>query len=192
MPNRSPVAPIVLALLLLGPLQGRAQPVPGATPPRSAPPAVAPPGSEAVGTPVLSGKEKDVLERIRKLKEPRWRAFGACRYDWGAWRLSEGEVRTTVVECGNPPLMGSVAVHCGTLRVTRRGDDGAWLPWRLPLAVGEAPASGGEDLMVASLCANVRPAPPPVRVAPRAAAPTTPPSPVTPGARGTKPKPKVP
>lgn len=146
---------------------------------QSAPGGSAQPGG-AAGTaaegeePGISGREKQLLERIRRMKAPRWRTFGACRYDWGAWRLSEGGVRLTEVECGTPPVRGTVAVHCETLRVTRRGDDGSWKAWRLPLAAEESTAMGGEDVMVATLCANLAPAP---AAAPPTRPPTTPPSP---------------
>lgn len=140
---------------------------------QSAPGAV--PGT-AGGDSEISPKEKELLERIRRMKAPRWRSFGVCRYDWSAWRLSEGGVRSTDVECGTPPVKGTVAVHCDTLRVTRRAEDGSWKPWRLPLSMDESAEMGGEDVMVASLCANLRPVPatsrPPAR-------PTTPPSPAT-------------
>jgi hypothetical protein len=130
----------------------------------------------------MSPKEQEVLERIRQLKTPRWRSFGVCRYDWGAWRLSEGGVRFTAVECGDPPLKGSVAVHCDTLRINRRSTDGAWESWRLPQTAEESRLNGGEDLMVASLCANLRPSPPSARTAPSSAPPSLakPPPPATP------------
>ncbi|MCP9804412.1 hypothetical protein KBY75_12630 [Cyanobium sp. T1G-Tous] len=34
-----------------------------------------------------STKEQAILDKIRQLKAPRWKNFGSCRYDWGAWRL---------------------------------------------------------------------------------------------------------
>lgn len=106
-------------------------------------------------TPALGNKEKQVLERIRQLKVPRWRSYGVCRYDWSAWRLSGGGVRVTASECGDPAMASSVGVHCDTLRITRRQGEGAWEAWRLPYALDESSKSGGEDLMVAALCANV-------------------------------------
>jgi len=131
-----------------------------------------------------SSKEKELLERIRKLKAPRWRSFGPCRYDWSAWRLSEGDVRSTAVECGEPPVQASVAVHCPSLKLTRRTGSGAWEDWRLPLSADESKTIGGEDRMIASLCANAKPA--------TGAATVTPPK--TPPAAGgpAKPKPKGP
>lgn len=96
-----------------------------------------------------------MLERIRQLKAPRWRSFGACRYDWSGWRLSEAGVRATASECGEPAVASGIAVHCESLRVARRNGEGPWEPWRLPLANEESKSLGGEDRMVASLCANV-------------------------------------
>lgn len=127
---------------------------PGAAPASSAPAGSTPAGS----TPVVNAREQQLLERIRQLKSPRWRTYGACRYDWGAWRLAEGNVRTTDAECGSDNARALVAVHCETLQVSRREGESGWSPWRLPLSVSESKASGGEDLMVAALCANIRPA----------------------------------
>lgn len=126
----------------------------GAAPASSAPAGSTPAGS----TPAVNAREQQLLERIRQLKSPRWRTYGACRYDWGAWRLAEGNVRTTDAECGPDNARALVAVHCETLQVSRREGESGWSPWRLPLSASESKASGGEDLMVAALCANIRPA----------------------------------
>jgi len=125
----------------------------------------------------LSAKEKELLERIRKLKAPRWRSFGPCRYDWNAWRLSEGAVRSTSVECGDPPVLGSVAVHCASLKLNRRTGTEAWQGWRLPLSIEESKTNGGEDRMAATLCANAQPIP---GAAGTTASPRTPPAVVEP------------
>jgi len=182
--------PLLLLLPLLLPGTGAAAPVPAppATPPAGglAPvPAIAPGGTPGT-TPPPSSKEQQVLERIRQMKTPRWRSFGVCRYDWGGWRMSEAGVRATASECGEPPATSSVAVHCDTLRVARRIGEAPWEPWRLPLSAEESKTLGGEDRMVASLCANVAPSAPaapaagsksgqtrPLKVPP----PATPPSP---------------
>lgn len=105
----------------------------------------------------LTSKEREVLERINRMKATPWRTFGACKYNWGSWKLSEGGVRYTAVECGTPAVGASVAVHCDTLKVNRRVGDEAWGTWRLPRSVAESSQQGGEDLMVAALCANVAP-----------------------------------
>ncbi len=126
-------------------------------------PAVRP--SDASGKPATAGgsqtsaKEQVLLERIRQLKTPRWKSFGSCRYDWSAWRVAEGGVRTTTSICGAPEITSKVAVHCDTLRVSHQGAQGAWGEWRLPLSQDESKSQGGEDLMVANLCANAKPIP---------------------------------
>ena len=112
----------------------------------------------------LTPREEQVLKRIQELKGSGWRRFGACRYEWGSWRLSGGGVRVTLAECGDPPARNGVAVHCETLKVARRSGENSWEAWRLPLSTKESPELGGEDLMVASLCANL--------AAPAKAAPT--------------------
>ncbi len=133
----------------------------GATP--VATPAVSP--SDANGKPAAAGggqtsaKEQVLLDKIRQLKAPRWKSFGSCRYDWSAWRVAEGGVRTTTSICGAPEVTSKVAVHCETLRVSHQGAQGAWGEWRLPLSQEESKSQGGEDLMVAHLCANAKPIP---------------------------------
>ena len=137
---------------------------PATSSPATAAPATAAPASTAPSTaaPNASGanaREQQLLERIRQLKAPRWRSYGVCRYDWSTWRLTEGGVRTAEVECGPDNSRASVAVHCDTLQVSRREGEAAWSPWRLPLAGAESKTTGGEDLMVAALCANVQSSP---------------------------------
>lgn len=147
-----------LALLAAASLPGWGQAEPTASPgPGAAPPATD--SSAPRATPAPTARELLLLERIRQLKSPRWRSYGACRYDWSNWRLAEGAVRTTDVECGPENNRAVAAVHCDTLQVSRREADGPWSPWRLPLTSAESKASGGEDQMVAALCANLRPAP---------------------------------
>ena len=106
-----------------------------------------------------SAKEQALLDRIRQLKAPRWKSFGNCRYDWSAWRVADGGVRTTISICGSPELTSKVAVHCETLRVSHQSSQGTWGEWRLPLSKEESSSEGGEDLMVANLCANAKPIP---------------------------------
>lgn len=130
-------------------------------------PEAAPQGSASSGDSGLSEKEKALLQKISALKAPRWRTFGACRYDWAGWKLMPDGVRTTSVQCG-PEMAAttagsaptaSVAVHCDTLKLSVRSGDQAWSSWRLPYAASESKERGGEDLMVASLCANAKPIP---------------------------------
>lgn len=155
---------MVLALLGASALPGRAQPAPDQTPPTQQ----AEPNQQASP----NQKEQQLLERIRQLKAPRWRSYGVCRYDWSAWRLTDGGVRTTDAECGADNSRAVVAVHCDTLQVSRREGEGAWSAWRLPLAAAESKTSGGEDLMVAALCANIKPSAAPT------ASPTAAPAPM--------------
>ena len=170
------VCPVALALAALGgsslPASGQPAAAPTASPSASPSPApaagaVSPAGTAspagnanpaANGTPATNAKEQQLLERIRQLKAPRWRSYGVCRYDWSTWRLTDGGVRTTDAECGTDNARAVVAVHCDTLQVSRREGEGAWSPWRLPLSAAESKTTGGEDLMVAALCANIKPA----------------------------------
>lgn len=130
----------------------------------AAAPTTTAPAADATG---LSEKEKALLQRINALKAPRWRPFGACRYDWAGWKLMADGVRTTAVQCGPETAANtsagmpasSVAVHCDTLKLSVRSGDQAWSSWRLPYAASESKERGGEDLMVASLCANAKPIP---------------------------------
>ena len=108
----------------------------------------------------ISGKEQQLLDRIRQMKVPRWRSYGLCRYDWSSWRLMDGAVRTTDVECGQDNVKAKVAVHCETLQVSRQEGEASWSAWRLPYGTNESKSSGGEDRMVASLCANIQPGAP--------------------------------
>jgi hypothetical protein len=130
-------------------------------------PEAAPPSEASAASPGLNEKEKALLQRINALKTPRWRPFGACRYDWSGWKLMADGVRTTGVQCGPETAAtpdaaaptASVAVHCDTLKLSVRSGDQAWSSWRLPYAASESKERGGEDLMVASLCANAKPIP---------------------------------
>ena len=145
--------------------------------------AIAPPAASG-----LSDKEKALLQKINALKAPRWRPFGACNYDWSAWKLMAAGVRTTSVQCGGTTTAGnsaepaatsntaSVAVHCDTLKLSIRNGDQAWSAWRLPYSVAESTERGGEDLMVVALCANAKPIPTPQPATPPAVPPTTKPA----------------
>jgi len=140
------------------------------------PSGVAPAGTASPNQ--TSAKEQVLLDKIRQLKAPRWKSFGSCRYDWTAWRISDGGVRTTTSICGSPELTSKVAVHCDTLRVSHQSSQGTWGEWRLPLSQEESKSEGGEDLMVANLCANAKPIPTPP--ATPAATPTGTPKPSSP------------
>jgi hypothetical protein len=148
----------------------------------AAAPTTTAPAVDATG---LSEKEKALLQRINALKAPRWRPFGACRYDWAGWKLMADGVRTTAVQCGPETAANtsagmpasSVAVHCDTLKLSVRTGDQAWSSWRLPYAASESKERGGEDLMVASLCANAKPIPKPQPAPPPAVNPAAKPNP---------------
>ncbi len=161
---------------------------PGQAKPEAPQPAlpVQPPGSVQPDA-ARNASEKELLDKIRQLKMPQWRSFGVCRYGWTSWRVTDKGVRTTSFECGTPAITGSIGVHCPTLRVSRRIGDGDWEAWRLPLSIEESPSNGGEDLMVASLCANARATP---AAATPASAPTKPAKPAA--APPARPKAKAP
>lgn len=133
----------------------------------------APKAQPAADSPSLSDKEKALLQRINALKAPRWRQFGACRYDWTAWKVMPDGVRITAVQCGRvaneAEASESVAVHCDTLKLSTRSGDQPWSSWRLPLSAEESSSRGAEDRMVAALCANVQPIPKPQPPVPQAA-----------------------
>jgi len=178
-------------LLLIAALAGGAAPL-AAVSAQEAPAAVestkskepAPTSAPAVDAAGLSEKEKALLQRINALKAPRWRAFGSCRYDWAGWKLMADGVRTTAVQCGpeaeaataGAAPAASVAVHCDTLKLSVRSGEQPWSSWRLPYAAAESKERGGEDLMVASLCANAKPIPKPQPAAPPAVTPAAKPT----------------
>jgi hypothetical protein len=161
---RAAISLALLSSLPLLPAAAIAAPTGPATPVNPAP-AATPTAAPAAGEGGLTGREKELLERIRQLKTPRLRSFGMCRYDWGTWRLSERGVRSTSSECGEPPIRGTVAVYCDTLQINRRVEEGPWEGWRLPYSATESPLLGDEERMVATLCANVKPGPPSTRPA---------------------------
>lgn len=123
----------------------------------AAPDTPLPPGGEQAA-PASSPQEQQLLQRIQELKGEQWRTFGQCRYAWARWRLGENGVRLTDLQCGPDWVQkGSVAVHCESLRINRKIGDAAWESWRFPLSTAESTSSGGEDRMVAALCANLKP-----------------------------------
>ena len=114
------------------------------------------------GTPA----QQAVLERIRKARDGDLRTFGTCSYRWATWKLQAGGVRTTTYSCERSEILDhTIGVSCGKLKlsvyrpVTPLGqtpEQWAWSAWRLPEA-------GGEEQMVATLCANAMPAPAPAK-----------------------------
>jgi len=108
----------------------------------------------------LSHKEQQLLDRIRKARDGDLRTFGQCSYRWDTWKLQAGAVRTTTYSCQRSEILDhTIGVSCSALKlstyrpVTRLGqtpERWAWSAWRLPEA-------GGEEQMVAALCANALP-----------------------------------
>jgi hypothetical protein len=135
----TPVAPATTTPA--APAHGGTQPAPVATP-----------------TPA----QQAVLERIRWLRDGEPRRFGSCRYRWDRWRLQPDGSRTTSYSCeGGKIVDRTIGVHCGRLQINSyepvaaangKGETWAWGSWRLPQA-------GGEEQMVATLCANALPIP---------------------------------
>lgn len=125
-----------------------------------------PPSAKPAETPAVkpTPAQQSVLDRIRKLRDGDNRRFGECSYRWDNWSLQANGLRTTTYSCeGSGVVDHTVGVNCGGLTinyykpVTPAGqtpEKWAWGQWRLPSA-------GGEELMVASLCANTLPAPAP-------------------------------
>jgi hypothetical protein len=184
----------LLSQAIVSPL--RAQSTGGAeaaTPAASQPASPKPAEAPATQGQELSEKEKALLQKINALKAPRWRTFGACRYDWSGWRLVSSGVRTTAVDCGpeasTPAANERVAVHCDTLKLSIQRRDQAWSAWRLPYATAESKERGGEDRMVASLCANAKPIPKTQPAAPPAVSPTAKPAAAKPAATPSTKKP---
>ncbi|KMM16675.1 hypothetical protein SYNGFB01_09500 [Synechococcus sp. GFB01] len=172
--------PALAAALLAAPFQ--VAPFQVAPVQAAAPDTPQPPGSDQAN-PAANPQEQQMLDRIRQLKGEQWRSFGACRYAWARWRMGENGVRITQLQCG-PEFAekGIVAVHCDTLRINRKMGEAAWETWRLPLSIDESSSSGGEDRMVAALCANLKPvpAPAPAPVPTPPAAPASAPAPAKP------------
>jgi len=110
-------------------------------------------------------KEQQLLERIRasKASMEQWRRIGQCSYDWGNWKLHSNAVRTNGVDCGGTAMRWQIGVSCDLLLVSIRSRDGVWGPWEPP-AGSESRSRQGEELMVASLCANALAAPAPAAV----------------------------
>jgi len=157
------IASLTVSLGLLAPAVARN--VRSGAPATTAPGAGAPSATPAADAPGLTSKEKALLEKINALKAPRWRTYGACRYDWTAWKLTPDGVRSTTVQCGGTSAAASataspadsVAVHCDSLKLSVKTGDQAWSSWRLPYSSAESSTRGGEDLMVVALCANAKP-----------------------------------
>ena len=178
LPTMPRLLPVLAATVLLLPGTALAQTEPSnATP--TVPPAAgsetpvptpaAPAQPAGVNAPPSSAKptsaQQAVLDRIRRLRDGDQRRFGTCSYRWDRWKLQPDGSRTTSYSCeGSPPIVNhTIGVNCSKLQINsfnpnadRSGSSerGAWGSWRLP-------APGGEEQMVATLCANALPLPAP-------------------------------
>lgn len=102
--------------------------------------------------------QQDLLQRIRAARESVSRIFGACTYRWDGWRLVANGVRITTYSCKESgDAQYTIGVSCASLKVNQfrpsleaaAGSGGwVWSAWRHPQA-------GGEEEMVAALCANL-------------------------------------
>ncbi len=119
--------------------------------------------------------QQAVLDRIRRLRDGDQRRFGPCSYRWDRWKLLADGSRTTTYSCESTQIVDrTIGVNCSKLQINSydpvpqangKGEAWAWGTWRLPQA-------GGEEQMVATLCANALPAPPAVEGTRPTAAPT--------------------
>jgi hypothetical protein len=123
--------------------------------------------------------QQAVLDRIRRLRDGDQRRFGSCSYRWDRWKLLGDGNRTTTYSCENTQIVDrTIGVNCSKLQINSydpvaqasgKAEAWDWGHWRLPQA-------GGEEQMVATLCANALPAPP----APAGSRQTSAPSPQAP------------
>ena len=122
------IAPL-LSQAIVSPLRAQTT-AESATPAVSQPAAASPAEAPTTQGQELSEKEKALLQKINALKAPRWRSFGACRYDWAGWKLMVDGVRTTGMECSpetsKQAANEQVAVHCDSLKLSVITGDQAW------------------------------------------------------------------
>lgn len=171
--------PVIVAAALLHPGLALAQSEPGSPAPTITPaagggtpapsPAVQAQPSGGTAAPP-SGKptsaQQAVLDRIRRMRDGDQRRFGACSYRWDRWKLQPDGSRTTSYSCeGSQIVDHTIGVNCSKLQINSyspvppsnakgeaKGETWAWGTWRLP-------KPGGEEQMVATLCANALPIP---------------------------------
>lgn len=119
--------------------------------------------SAAPGAGKPTAAQQAVLDRIRRLRDGEPRRFGSCSYRWDRWKLQPDGSRTTTYSCeGTTPIVNhTIGVNCSKLQINSfnpslersdSGERGGWGRWRLP-------EPGGEEQMVATLCANALPVP---------------------------------
>ena len=100
-----------------------------------------------------SAREQALLDQIRSAPTGGWRRYGKCSYEWNAWKMVGNGTRTTAADCGGTANRWIVGVNCERLTVNTYRSDTGWQGWEAPAE----PESyrGGEDEMVAALCANI-------------------------------------
>jgi hypothetical protein len=159
------VLPVLMAEVPVRPEASSPEPL-TATPTPT--PTAAPVSAPVTPTARPSAAQQAVLDRIRRLRDGDSRTFGTCSYRWDRWKLQDDGTRTTTYSCERPAIVDrTIGVNCTKLQINSynpapdrsgaadrsgKGESWAWGTWRLPQA-------GGEEAMVATLCANVLPAP---------------------------------
>lgn len=157
------VLPVLLVEASARPDAGSPEPLtPTPTPKPTPTPTAAPVSAPATPTARPSAAQQAVLDRIRRLRDGDSRTFGTCSYRWDRWKLQADGTRTTTYSCERPVIVDrTIGVNCSKLQINSynpapdpsgKGEAWAWGTWRLPEA-------GGEEAMVATLCANVLPPP---------------------------------
>lgn len=152
---------------VISPAQAPAETQPASpvlTPPVNPTPASPTPAAGKGASGSTKTPEQAVLERIRRLRDGDSRRFGSCTYRWDRWRLLADGTRTTNFSCDRAEVASQlVGVNCAKLQINvyTRVQDVQGQPERWTWGTWRLPAAGGEEQMVASLCANVLPNPTP-------------------------------
>lgn len=104
------------------------------------------------------GSNSSVRQSVQAPRPALPRSFGGCTYRWDGWRLGKNGVRTTTYDCGKSgEARYVVGVSCDRLKLNQYkplnpyaalSGRWAWGQWR-------DPEVGGEEQMVAALCANL-------------------------------------
>jgi hypothetical protein len=102
---------------------------------------------------MLSEREAALLSKIRSGTTSNWRQYGKCIYDWGNWKLLNGDIRSTTASCAEARTW-TVGVSCNRLLVNIYNEQSGWQGWGNPAGPNHETRSG-EDEMVAALCANI-------------------------------------
>lgn len=99
----------------------------------------------------ITEKQQEILNRIYNAPDVivNKRTFGACSYEWSNWKMING-VRVTTRSCDGM-TQERISVSCEFLKTNTLVKD-KWNGWISPAS---KQARKGEDLMVATLCANV-------------------------------------